>query len=313
MGQAKKPDDMPPVSYVRMSDREAWHNVLCERFAPTEFAPDAETRFRGELTYVNHGATRMSRIHSSAGRFSRNSQAIRRDNFDGFQLLISLDGELRLSQGDKRLEARRGEALLYRHGAPFELDLPRKYRALSLWVEPEMMSRHSPAAVNGGPMLLGSATTNGNLALMMLRELCLGTIERRAAQTTQLVRATLDVLETTVPAGAAEMDTQHRWLVEKLTAYVERNIDDTDLDLGRLVEAAGVSARTLNRAFAAQGTTPMRWVWEQRLGMARDALIHARVRNVTEAAFGFGFKGTSHFSRAFSRKYGVTPNSIRQS
>jgi len=51
----------------------------------------------------------------------------------------------------------------------------------------------------------------------------------------------------------------------------------------------------------------MRWVLEQRLELAYDALAYQRIRTVTEISFAFGFKDSSHFGRVFSRRYGVPP------
>ncbi|AJE46806.1 AraC family transcriptional regulator [Celeribacter indicus] len=298
------------VRHVRESDMASWHSAICEAFCETRYAPRSDPHFSGEMTFAARGGARMSRIHSSAGRFLRDPQTIKRDGFDSLVLLVSLRGELRLTQGHRALRAREGEALVYRHGAPFEIEFPHPYWAVSLWVDPGMMRRHCPDIVSESATVIRPDTTNGLLALTMVRELCVNAISRNTRDTGRLVGATLDVVSTlgTRP-DPAEM-ARGGWLVEKLEDFLLRNIDDCDLTLDSLVAEAGVSARTLNRLFAERGTTPMRWVLDRRLELAYDVLARAQVRNVTEAAFSFGFKDSSHFSRAFSRKFGMPPTSV---
>ncbi|PHP66778.1 hypothetical protein CSC94_11765 [Zhengella mangrovi] len=266
--------------------------------------------FSGELTQVLHDGARMSRIRSSAGRFQRHNETIKRDSFDGFLFTLMLRGDLRLIQNDKALLARHGEGIIYRHGAPFELEFPDQYWSVALWVPPDLMQHHCPQIAREGAVVVKPETTNGTLALSLVKELCVNAISKETSDTMRLVGATLDVLST-VSSQMLPLDgSSNRWLVDKLSRYVDRNIDDTELNLGRLVDVGGVSARTLNRAFASDGTTPMRWLWDRRLDAAYDALARTRVRNVTEAALAFGFKDGAHFSRAFSRKFGLPPSAV---
>lgn len=300
----------PAVTYVRKYDVDAWHQTICDAFSQTRYSPGRDQSFRGELTHASLGFARFSRILSPSGWFERDTQTIRRDSFDGFVILLCMRGELRIRQGDRHVLARHNEALIYRHGTPFELEFPDHYRALSMWVRPDLMERHCPEIVKNAPMLIRADSTNGMLALSVIRELCDSAVTQKAFGADQLVGATLDIISTMKPRPVPDADKRNQWLLDRLSRYVAQNIDDTDLSLGHLVDVAGVSARTLNRAFAEQGTTPMRWVWNQRLAQAHDALMLNRVRNVTEAAHSFGFKDSSHFSRAFSSRYGVSPTVV---
>jgi AraC-like DNA-binding protein len=74
--------------------------------------------------------------------------------------------------------------------------------------------------------------------------------------------------------------------------------------------ACNVSPRTLMRLFAAEGTTPIRWLWHQRLAAACRALAGGRGARVTEVALSCGFSDLSHFSRAFKAEFGRSPREI---
>lgn len=296
------------VTYTQLQDVDSWHEIICSTFSRTEYQPSAETDFRGELSAINLGEARMACIQSSGGWFGRSASAIRNDHFDGFMILMAQNGELRLSQGEDRYLARHGEALIYRHGAPFELDIPAKYRALSLWVSPHVMRRQCPdLAGRKSAVLLRRDTANGALALAMIDNLCTGAVTRQTREIDRLVAATLDVVSTILEPEEVDTYTDLR---DKLKHFALRHIDDTDLTVDGLARAMSVSPRTLNRALGQLGTTPMRWLMELRLTEAHEALLHSRMRNVTEAAFAFGFKDVAHFSRSFSRHFGFAPSQL---
>jgi AraC-like DNA-binding protein len=77
-----------------------------------------------------------------------------------------------------------------------------------------------------------------------------------------------------------------------------------------IAAAQHVAPRTLNRLFAREGTTPIRWLWQQRLAGAYQALAERRFKHVTDVALSFGFSDVSHFSRAFKAAFGRSPHQV---
>ncbi len=58
-------------------------------------------------------------------------------------------------------------------------------------------------------------------------------------------------------------------------------------------------------------TSPGKWLLEKRLQHAKHLLTHGG-RSINDAAFESGFESSSHFSRAFRKKYGTPPSAIRK-
>ena len=75
--------------------------------------------------------------------------------------------------------------------------------------------------------------------------------------------------------------------------------------------ALGISSRHLTRVFARHGISPMKWLWDYRLDKAKRLLKENPTLSITEIALSTGFNDSSHFSRAFSKKFGVAPSRIR--
>lgn len=96
--------------------------------------------------------------------------------------------------------------------------------------------------------------------------------------------------------------------------YIIRHLDDTDLSIARVATALGVGQRRLQRAFVEAGETPSQFILTQRLDGAARELSGARGgcrSSILDIAFSVGFNDASHFSRSFTRRYGVSPRHYR--
>ncbi|MNN89811.1 Transcriptional activator NphR [compost metagenome] len=90
------------------------------------------------------------------------------------------------------------------------------------------------------------------------------------------------------------------------------NLDDAEMNIERIARTHNVTSRTINRLFALDGTTAIRWLWQQRLNASHKALCEGRFKQVTDAALNCGFSDFSHFSRSFKKAFGVCPHTLIQ-
>lgn len=89
----------------------------------------------------------------------------------------------------------------------------------------------------------------------------------------------------------------------------ERAVEFPSVDV--MAKEAGMSRRTLERAFSKQiGATPRRFLEEVRCFSAREMLL-ASEASVTEIAFEVGYKDLSHFIRAYQSVFGESPTETR--
>ncbi len=79
------------------------------------------------------------------------------------------------------------------------------------------------------------------------------------------------------------------------------------LSVSDLAKTAGMSASSFHQHFkSVTGTTPLQYQKDLRLIEAR-ALLGNGTRTVSEAAYAVGYESPTHFSRDYSRKFGVPP------
>jgi AraC family transcriptional regulator len=93
-------------------------------------------------------------------------------------------------------------------------------------------------------------------------------------------------------------------------AFAATHLDE-DLSLAALATQSGLSAFHLHRVFAAvAGETPKQYTLRLRLGYAAVMLITTD-DSVLDVALSCGFQSHEAFSRAFRRRFGMTPSAYR--
>ena len=84
------------------------------------------------------------------------------------------------------------------------------------------------------------------------------------------------------------------------------------LDIGALARHAGMSPSSFHKHFrSVTRTTPLQYQKDLRLAEAR-ALLRGGRHSVSTAAFEVGYESPSQFSREYSRKFGLPPQSDRR-
>jgi AraC family transcriptional regulator, positive regulator of tynA and feaB len=97
-------------------------------------------------------------------------------------------------------------------------------------------------------------------------------------------------------------------LAQAAKELADSRLADPDLSPSMLARELGVSVRTLQRAFAAVEESVAGYIRHSRLEQARLELLAPAGRpNVSELAAHWQFADSSHFIRAFTRRYGLTP------
>ena len=104
---------------------------------------------------------------------------------------------------------------------------------------------------------------------------------------------------------AARLGTRNEKLI-KAVAFLEARIEE-EFDLDACAAHLGVSRRQIERLFNRYlGVTPVRYMNDLRLQHGR-ALLAETDMSVTEVAVACGYASSSHFSKSFRKKYGVSP------
>ena len=309
---------MKAITAVKPGDSfDHWHHVTCRQFSMTECSKAAEHDFSARVTIRQFGDLVLNTIwsavrHDQAIRVTRRPIDIRKDQRDYFMLWLMLAGTARLSQDGRYASLQGGDLVLQDQSRPFELEFGQLSHAAMVMVPRPLLTSRLPFAESMAARRIPAISRTGPLTGSLLRQLFSmeetieDVIDRR------LSTSALDIISTMLEAELGQQSSVARLgrRLEEVKGYMLARMHDCDLDAETIARGTAMASRTLYRLFAREATTPIQWLWEQRLTRSYHLLSEAKAGGVTDVAMICGFKDVSHFSRAFRAKFGRSPSSI---
>lgn len=101
-------------------------------------------------------------------------------------------------------------------------------------------------------------------------------------------------------------------LRHRIESYIRDRIRDPELSIDKIASALRCSKRYLHMAFEASDHSIADHIWSTRLDGFRGDLARRSDQTISEIAFAWGFSSSAHFSRAFRKRFGVTPSAFRR-
>lgn len=287
-----------------------WQGLVGSSFVPTANRQLSDDCFDGSLSTVAKGSVSFSRIRSSPIEYTRER---RDDAIDQFFISLSFCAEAYVQQGDLLSRQGPGDIVLYESARPFTASFPKGDDQIVLSVPRALALHHMPQVERYLNRTLERQTPLGSLARTLLMETC-ASPAMPASVSERLNGALLDVLsgayEAAFGSKGAAIELRRGQQVERVKRYLLANLARTDLTVDSIAAATQLSGRTLSRIFAAEDSTVMRWLWQQRLAACHEGLASGRFQQVSVAALTFGFSNFSHFSKAFKQAYGIAPQQL---
>ncbi|HEV2101081.1 MAG TPA: helix-turn-helix domain-containing protein [Stellaceae bacterium] len=232
---------------------------------------------------------------------------------DFFTLGVQLEGHGFASGAGRDVELHPGELMLYDASRPFRLTFGGRFVRTTLRFPREaLVQRVGNAEHFIGRSIDGSIGAAGILS-PLLRDLPSRAGVIPAAARERVADNLLDLIATVLLADIGQPPRGAGMTLVHAKAWIEMHLAEP-LTAEQIAGACRLSERHLNRLFAREGTSLMRYVWERRLERCRRNLSDSamRRRSIGELAFAAGFNDLSHFSRAYRQRYGCGPRETRR-
>tara|TARA_B100000795_G_scaffold204725_1_gene158307 strand:- start:1117 stop:1644 length:528 start_codon:yes stop_codon:yes gene_type:complete len=103
-------------------------------------------------------------------------------------------------------------------------------------------------------------------------------------------------------------------LFRRILEFMEANFMDCELTPKKIADANGISLRYLHSLFQQAGMSVSKSMWERRIKATREDLLDPNMNHmrVSGIAFRRGFNDPAHFSRAFKKRFDVSPSKLRK-
>ena len=105
------------------------------------------------------------------------------------------------------------------------------------------------------------------------------------------------------------MDKNKLNLISPAISYLRNHIYDCSLKVETLCQLCGISGAYFRKLFQSKyGVSPQKYILTKRLSHAKSIIDNGDYRSFTEVAANVGYSDSLYFSRAFKKKYGVSPS-----
>lgn len=296
---------------------EFWADLVSRHVTPMGIEPSGPRGVRGEIRARPIGGLGAAEVSGLGVRASHTSAHIARATHHLYAACVHVDGDARLTRGGETIVLRPGDVFLTDSRHPFVFELDQSWRHLVV-----TMPTHWLDARVARPELLAGAVLRGHpLARLWASHLATGlalTDELSAAAGALFAQQSIDLLGQLLGESSGvdptPTDAAHAAMFASACRVIALQFGDATLTPDAVARAVGVSGRTLARAFAAQGETVMRRVFDERVRQAARLLTapEGANRSIGAIAFGCGFNDLSHFGRVFASRLHVTPSEWRR-
>ena len=290
-----------------------WKEVICTSFVRLELECERQRPFHATLA-----ARPMSRFDSievggSAQRVTRSERLVGEDRTDSLILMRQHLGDCIVAQDGQELHMSTGGLALVDSRRPYSLCFPDEFSQTVIRVPAALLEQRLGRSTACTRHALAPGSTLAKLVGLAIDELGR---EEREHVSLPLSNIAFDLLALALLESAPANAAAPRMAELRVTwakAQVLDNLRDPQLSPQAVAERQGVSPRLLQRLFATEGESLAEFILAQRLQRCREALrdtAQAR-RSITEIALSWGFNDPAHFSKAFRRRFGVSPRDFR--
>lgn len=291
-----------------------WNDVININFAPARTTSDTPGKsFGAQLSRIDLGKASICRISSAPILSVRDVNLLKRQPLDHFFLSYLIEGEARVSQNGRRAVQRPGDFILYDSERPFAYEFVSKFSGIWIRLPRYLVASRLPNAEAMTARRISSTSPLGALASSFLIEAANLTLDKTSPAAARVVSSIVEIVAAVFAASSgldSSWSSQRVNVLDRAKEFMLAHLNDPDLHIEDVVKAIGVSRRTLDRLFAAQGTSLGRWISQKRIELSRSMLANGGETRVTDIALSCGFSDVAHFSRVFKNQVGVSPSQL---
>ncbi|MEU3860115.1 helix-turn-helix domain-containing protein [Streptomyces sp. NPDC028722] len=317
-------DSRGPVRVLRTQESRlrhsfhSWGDMVADACGPLHVYRTEPGDFHGAIASGTFGTVQLAAVQAGPHSVERTARLAGKATFTPLYLTCVLDGEVRLSQGERTAVARTGNLFSYDSSRPFRMSMRRPIHMVSVKFDHRLVDLRA-----GLEHPLGAAVWCGAKGASVLLA---GLLRSAAPHMAEFDTAVADQLGSSVASlvtavcaeklGTAGRDpaAARQALLHRVKTFARARLNCPELSPGLLARSHNISLRYLQLLFQEENTSPALWIRNERLARCRDDLADPRTAHLTVAGVAerWGLDSASHFSKLFRERYGLTPREWRR-
>lgn len=296
------------TSKVSGRDRVAlWTDALTAVCGPLQTDPLGAT-LDGTMTFGAIGRLQIGHIAASRHRIGLTPELARAERHPVAKVIVQTAGVSVYEQGGERVTLTPGDALVYDVSQPHAITSTQATEHFVVIVPHDLVLGRGVRLDRLTAQRFSARSGVGRLVADLIHSTFgeLATISPACED--DLAASLLGLMFLPLPNETAHASEALRHRIE---GYIRDQIRDPELSIDQIASALRCSKRYLHMAFAASGRSIADHIWTTRLDGCRSDLARRPDQTISEIAFAWGFSSSAHFSRAFRKRFGVTPSAFR--
>jgi AraC-like DNA-binding protein len=294
---------------VSWRDRVAlWGDALTAVCGPLRTDP-LGSPLDGAMTFGPIGRLQIGHITVSRHRIGLTPEMARAERHPVAKVIIQTAGVSVYEQRGECVTLTPGDGLVYDVSQPHAITSTETTEHFVVTVPHDLVAGRGIRLDRLSAQRFSARTGVGRLAADLIHSTFgeLATISPECED--NLAASLLSLIFLPLPNEAAHTSEALRYRIE---GYIRDQIRDPELSIEKIASALRCSKRYLHMAFAASDHSITDHIWTTRLDGCRGDLARRHDQTISEIAFAWGFSSSAHFSRAFRKRFGVTPSEYRR-
>ncbi len=305
----------PSWAQRRLTDDDGWHAWKARVSAVCDVETDCTRSFRADMGLFDLGCIGVQRIATVKQRYTRSRRRIVDSMLDHYLVQLYLSGGATGFIGAREMKVGPKEISIFDLTRTAESE-EQEADVLALLIPKDLLDDELAHACD----LHGSVMTGNTVPFELLRDCLVSLSERlpriRLRDCVTIVDLVLALLVPAVRELQVEASGGRDHSLEltalRVRRHILRNLSLSELGPTYLSERFAVSRTQLHRYFAKDGGVTA-WIRTMRLRRCfadlADSSCGMSIRRIAEKN---GFSCGAHFSRLFTRTFGMTPSSVRE-
>jgi len=300
------------LEYSPKDQFEAWRSALSDSHLRWSLDKSSSSQYYGKIKMRHLGGIRLLYCDCEPCYGRRTASEVHQSDGEYYGLLYIYDGKEVVFHEGQSVELKKDSFMIWDSTKAIDFKLFSDTKKVTLLVPQDRMRAQLPQVDD----YIGKHIdfSKGLNAVAASHIAALGSevnaIDKSIGNsaidlTLELITTCLQAGRNTKPISKARQD-----LFDTVMDFIQNNLDHPELGPGFLANTYHISTRYLHLLFAEKGLSVSHCILDKRLEQCRRQLVHMNPYkdSITRIAFQWGFNDSSHFSRVFKKKYGVSPS-----